>query len=160
MKRIWYFVLLLFLAGCHSGCKAPASPAYDPDAFACTLAVDSIRTGEEGFFTVRYVRDAGTTTMTLTAPATLAGITFTFAGEDCVLAVSECTIPLSRAVSASLQELAALLAADPADVQDIRSADGGTVYLFPAGELTLDETGLPIGLRTNTGRQATVLPAP
>ena len=159
MKRLYAAALSLFLAAMLTGCTAPTEPAYDPETFSCVLTVDSVRTGEEDYFTLRYRRENGSASMTVTAPETLAGITFTGAGDAWVMTVEQSAIPLSEAVSADLQEMAALLSSVPAEAESCRETEVGTVFCFLVGELTLDVNGLPVMLCTTDGRHAGITAA-
>ncbi|MBR4961945.1 MAG: hypothetical protein IKY52_13705 [Clostridia bacterium] len=163
MERISHLLcrlvlLFLLLPVLFPGCSAPDTPAYDPAAFSCILAVDSVSTGEEGRFTAVYVRENEKTTLTLTAPERLAGIFFTFAGEGCVMTVSDTAIPLSENTAASLRSLTALLAYTPEEAEETRREGENTVFLFSEGQLTVNAEGFPV-LVECTGRRAQVLPA-
>jgi len=163
MERISHLLCRLFLCillfpVLFCGCSAPDVPAYDPAAFSCILAVDSVSTGEAGRFTAVYVRENEKTTLTLTAPERLAGIFFTFAGEGCTMTVSDAAIPLSEDTAASLRALTALLAHTPAEAEETRREGENTVFLYPEGQLTVNADGFPL-LAECTGRRAQVLPA-
>ena len=151
-------VLILLLPVLFSACSTPDTPAYDPAAFSCLLAVDSVSTGEAGRFTAAYVRENDRTTLTLTAPERLAGIRFTFAGDSFVMTVQNTDIPLSENTAASLYTLTSLLSRTPEEAQTQRTEDGNTVFVFPEGQLTVNADGLPL-LLESTDRRAQVIPA-
>lgn len=161
MERISHllsrFILpALFIPVLLSGCSAPEAPAYDPAAFSCILAVDSVSTGEPGRFTAAYTRENDKTTLTLTAPERLAGILFTFAGDNCIMTVSDTAIPLSENTAASLRTLTDLLARTPEEAEEKRAQGENTVFLFPEGQLTVDADGFPT-LVEGAGRRAQVI---
>lgn len=149
-------VLTGHLTGCLTGCSAVPEPAYDPGAFSCTLAIDSVSTGESGHFAAEYVRQDQQATLTLTSPERLNGIVFTFSGEDCTLSAGACAIPLSRAVSESLGILTGLLSLPPEEALSRQKTADGTVLFHHGGQVTLNADGMPVLIRTDTGRQAAV----
>jgi len=144
--------LALFLPGC----TADSAPAYDPDHFTCTLSIDSVSTGERGVFLAEYVRDAGETVLTITAPQRLAGLSFTISESRCVLDAAGTAIPLSGDAASSLTGLVRLLGESPSAAPDRKKTADGTLLFFPNGQLTLDSTGLPVLAETTDGRRAAV----
>ena len=161
MKRISHllrlFLLALLLPAPFSGCSAPDTPAYDPAAFSCLLAVDSVSTGEAGRFTAAYVRENDRTILTLTAPERLAGIRFTFTEDSFVMTVQNTDIPLSQNTAASLYTLTSLLSRPPEEAQTQRTEGENTVYVFPEGQLTVNAAGYPL-LLESADRRAQVIP--
>ncbi len=148
--------LLLLLPGC----AADSTPAYDPEHFACTLSIDSVSTGERGIFLAEYVREAGETVLTITAPERLTGLSFTFSESGCVMDAAGTAVPLSEDAAASLTGLVCLLGESPETASDRKKTADGTLLFFPTGQLTLDSTGLPLLAETADGRRAAVTVTP
>ena len=142
------------------GCAADSTPAYDPEHFACTLSIDSVSTGERGIFLAEYVREAGETVLTITAPERLTGLSFTFSESGCVMDAAGTAVPLSEDAAASLTGLVCLLEASPETASDRKKTADGTLLFFPTGQLTLDSTGLPLLAETADGRRAEVTVTP
>ena len=149
--------LILLIPLLFTGCTARSLPAYDPAAFSCLLAVDSVSTGEERRFTASYVRENDRTTLTLTAPERLAGIRFTFTEVSFVMTVQNTDIPLSQNTAASLYTLTSLLSRTPEEAQTQRTEGENTVYVFPEGQLTVNAAGYPL-LLESADRRAQVIP--
>jgi len=146
----------LCLALLFTGCAADSAPAYDPGSFACTLAIDSVSTGESGYFLAEYVRADGDACLTVTAPERLAGLSFTFSEAGCVMDAAGTAVPLSEDAAASLAGLAALLGENPEDASERKKTADGTLYFFPTGQLLLDSAGFPVSAETTDGRRAAV----
>ncbi|MBQ8401859.1 MAG: hypothetical protein IJX14_08020 [Clostridia bacterium] len=136
------------------GCAADPTPAYDPSAFTCTLAIDSVSTGENGYFGAAFSSENGMAVLTVTSPERLAGLTFSFTEAGCAMEAGGVMIPLSREASASLTTLADLLCAAPESALDRKKTADGTVLVFDSGRLTLNGDGLPVLAETTDGRRA------
>lgn len=149
-------LLLLCLPLFLAGCAADPTPVYDPDHFACTLAIDSVSTGESGYFLAEYARNENTAVLTVTSPQRLAGLSFVFSEAGCVLHAGETAVPLSAEVSASLTGLVCLLGESPDTAADRKKTASGTLLIFPDGQLSLDSAGFPVHAETRDGRQAAV----
>lgn len=144
--------LALFL----TGCAAEPAPAYDPGRFTCTLAIDSMSTGENGYFLAEYVREAGDVCLTVTSPERLAGLSFTFSESGCVLNAAGTAVPLSEDAAASLTGLVCLLGETPDGASDRKKTADGTLLFFPTGRLKMDSAGFPVFAETTDGRRAAV----
>ncbi|MBQ8641676.1 MAG: hypothetical protein IJ480_05605 [Clostridia bacterium] len=155
MKSVLKPLCLLGILVC-TGCAGGGEPAYDPAAYSCMLAIDSVSTGEEGRFAARYVSENGTASLTVTSPERLAGLAFSFTEGGCVLSAGESAVPLSEDTAASLQTLADLLRADPAAASDRKNTAAGTVLIYDIGQVTLDDSGFPVLAETADGRRASV----
>lgn len=154
MKHTLLFSLCLPLF--LTGCAADSAPAYDPEHFTCTLSIDSVSTGERGVFLAEYVREAGETVLTITAPERLTGLSFTFSEAGCVMDAAGTAVPLGEDTASSLTGLVSLLGESPETASDRKKTADGTLLFFPAGQLTLDSTGLPLFAETADGRRAAV----
>ena len=154
MKKILPVLLsvLLFTSCICSGCSRSTVPPYDPTDFSCTLAIDSVSAGAPGYFTGEFVSDCGTAVLSVTEPASLAGLTFTFRDSGCVMDACGVSVPLSGEVSASLTALADLICSAPADALD----KNGTVLVYSMGQLTFDDAGYPVLAETADGRRAEI----
>lgn len=149
--RLPVLLTVLLLTGC-AGCTRSSAPPYDPAGFSCTLAIDSVSAGGAGYFAGELVSDHGTAVLSVTEPASLAGLTFTFGDSGCVMDACGVCVPLSGAVSDSLASLAALVCSDPADAPE----KNGTVLVYDTGRLTLDDAGYPVLAETTDGRRAEI----
>ncbi len=152
--------ILLLMTILLVGCTGETGPAYDPQAFTCTLSLQSVSTGEPDFCTARYTSDHGTVNLTVTAPEHLVGVSFVANATGMSMVMAAETEPLSITLSenaaSSLRTLTDLLCTPHEEAIDQRKTNEGTVLLFETGELTLDETGMPVWVETVDGRCAKV----
>lgn len=147
---------VLFLSLLFTGCGSGNAPVYNPADFICTLSIDSVSTGEAGYFQGQFVTAGGTASLTVTAPERLAGLTFTFTESGCVMDACGVTVPLSEDTAASLTDLVRLLRSAPEDAVNRNKTAAGTVLIHRQGQLTLNDAGYPVLAETTDGRRAQI----
>lgn len=129
------------LAGCAAGNGVPGGglTRYAGADVAYTAEFEDVGTAE-------CVRSGGTTVLRMTSPEHLCGITVTYDGSACSLAVGEMSILLSPETAAGLTGMFDLLARTAEDGgMPSKSADGTqTVVTFDAGSVTLGGNGVPV----------------